>query len=177
MKAPKLKKCKVCKGEFIPARSLQMYCSFECALIQRNLDNKKAWQKEKKVIKEKLKTHSGWLNELQVVFNQYIRARDAGKPCISCDKPITDGGNASHFFAVGSHHGLRFDELNCHLSCIHCNKHLHGNLAEYRIRLPFRIGGIPFIKMEERRHQSNKMTTTEIKDKIKEYKDKIKELK
>ena len=86
------------------------------------------------------------LNKTQLYFNRYIRIRDEGQPCISCDSYNTY--TASHFYNVGHYPTLRFNELNCHISCIRCNKYLHGNLLEYRKRLIDRIGMDKFSELE-----------------------------
>ncbi len=46
----------------------------------------------------------------QQVFNKWINLRDKGKPCISCDKPITGRVNASHFWNAPNRSGLVTDE-------------------------------------------------------------------
>jgi hypothetical protein len=88
-----------------------------------------------------MKTKGEWLKELQTVFNRYIRLRDEGKPCISCGttKPVQYA--AGHYFTIGSCPALRFDEDNVHLQCNkNCNLEKSGNIAEYSINLPLRIG-------------------------------------
>ncbi len=78
------------------------------------------------------------LAKAQLHFNRFVRSRDQGLPCISCGSFNT--AHASHFYAAGSYTGLRFNELNCHLSCVSCNTFKHGNIHEYRKRLERRIG-------------------------------------
>ncbi len=82
------------------------------------------------------------VNELkrkaQVKFNAYIRHRDQGQPCISCDTGKVE--QACHFYSAGHYNSLRFNENNCFGGCIRCNYFLSGNLNEYRKRLPGRIG-------------------------------------
>jgi hypothetical protein len=144
------------------------------------MKSKKAndWQKEKKVLKEKLMTKSDYLNICQKVFNTYIRTRDKGKPCVSCDKFLKENDvNASHYFSVGSSPNLRFNEDNCHSSCIKCNKELHGNIAEYTIRLPKRIGIENYNKLLEDRNKPSKLSIEDVKELILIYRQKTKELK
>ena len=43
--------------------------------------DKTEWQKRKKAIKEKLKTKQNYENELQVVFNTFVRLRDQNQNC------------------------------------------------------------------------------------------------
>lgn len=69
--------------------------------------------------------------------NKYIRERDSWRGCVSCGRPFQ---NAGHFYSVGGYGAMRFNVDNIHGQCIHCNKHLHGNLNEYRKRLEIRIG-------------------------------------
>lgn len=181
MKEIKPKKCAVCGDDFTPFRTTEKVCSIACAIslgksnIQKQ--NAKAWQKEKKIRKEKMKTHKDWLQDLQKVFNEFIRERDKGKPCVSCGCRVNGNGHASHFFAVGSHPNLRFNEDNVHLSCVECNLHKHGNLAEYSIRLPKRIGIERYTNLVLHKNSVLKLSIPEIKMKIEYYREEIKKLK
>jgi hypothetical protein len=81
----------------------------------------------------------------QTAFNSFIRARDFGKPCISCGIELTQSGigggvDCGHFRSVGSAPNLRFEENNAHAQCKRCNRYLGGNAIEYRKRLIERIG-------------------------------------
>ncbi|ALR29753.1 hypothetical protein ATE47_04105 [Chryseobacterium sp. IHB B 17019] len=178
MKEIKPKNCAVCGEEFSPNKTTQRVCGMACAIsfgksnIQKQ--NAKAWQKEKKIIKEKLKTHKDWLQDLQKVFNAYIRTRDKGKPCVSCGCKVEGSGHASHFFSVGSHPNLRFNEDNVHVSCIECNLHKHGNLAEYSTRLPHRIGVDAFNTLLSKKNIPNKLSVNELKLLIQYYKTRLK---
>ena len=89
-----------------------------------------------------VKPISYWMKRAQAAFNAWIRARDAGKPCISCGHP-DDGSrqrHASHFRSVGACSSLRFDERNVHASCSICNNWLSGNIGSYKVELIKRIG-------------------------------------
>lgn len=169
-----MKKCKNCKKTFIPARPLQNVCSFECAIEMSNKKVKKDWQERKKIIKESLKTKKDYLNELQVVFNTYIRTRDKYKSCISCGSNLIGKFDAGHYFSVGLYPELRFNEDNCHGQCVHCNQHNHGNLIQYRENLIIRIGKKRFIELESKKGKEIHHSISEIKEKIKYYKDLIK---
>jgi hypothetical protein len=79
--------------------------------------------------------------------NKYIRLRDKGLPCISCDISDYDlrvsklQWAAGHYMAIGAAPQLRFNEDNIHKQCNrNCNRGKHGNLIEYRKRLIIRIG-------------------------------------
>ena len=143
------KKCRECKELFWPESSWQVICSFKCGIKQlkktkdkRLVKKKKAFNAETRRRKDAIKTKSQWLNELQTVINKYVRIRDKGKPCISCDKP--DNGqhqrHASHFKSVGSNTALRFNLWNIHAGCSKCNNHLSGNIGEYMPKLINKIG-------------------------------------
>lgn len=184
MKEIKPKKCAVCGEEFIPFRTTQRVCGPTCAIslgksnIQKQ--NAKAWQKEKKIRKEKLKTHKDWLKDLQVVFNEFIRERDKRLPCISCGTVSTNiKYDAGHFFSVGAYPNVRFDEDNVHKQCSNnCNVNRSGNILEYRPRLIQKIGPVRFAQLETRaRNSVLKLSIPEIKMKIEYYRNKIKEMK
>ena len=171
--------CRGCKVEFEPfCRNgvlLSRYC-VKCLVSKKQQQETKQWNREKKALKEKLKTHSGWLNDLQKVFNQYIRLRDKGKPCISCGCSLINKYDAGHYFSVGAYPNIRFHEDNVHGQCVACNQHKHGNTTEYSLSLPMRIGIERYEKLLETRADPLKLSIEEIKEKIKYYKLKIKEL-
>ena len=137
------KKCKECKTPFTPVRPMQSVCGPSCAMkVARKVVEKKD-KKETKLKLDALQTKPQLVKKAQTAFNAYIRARDAGKPCISCDKPLDGGPNtfdAGHYRSVGSAPHMRFAEDNCHGQCKHCNNWLAGNHVEYRKRLLERIG-------------------------------------
>jgi len=180
-KEPKQKTCKVCKKKFTPTKPLQTVCDFGCA-IELNLINKakkqaqyaKKERKEYREAKEKQKSRRDWLGEAQQVFNSYIRARDEGKPCISCGN-YTGKKNAGHYLSVGSCPELRFEPLNVHLQCEKCNSYLSGNLVKYRIALLLRIGkdGVEYL---EGPHQPKHYSIDDLKAIKDEYKAKLKSL-
>lgn len=76
--------------------------------------------------KQALKPLRELVKAAQTAFNQWVRARDWDKPCISCgttNPPMKPGGawDAGHWKGRGSHPELRFDEDNCHKQCKSCN--------------------------------------------------------
>ena len=124
-------------------RPLQKVCGPACAMKVARKAVEKADQKETKRKLDAMQTRPQLLRKAQTAFNAYIRARDKGKPCISCDKPLDGGANtfdAGHYRSVGSAPHMRFVEDNCHGQCKHCNNWLAGNHVEYRKRLLERIG-------------------------------------
>ena len=175
-------KCKNCKSKFEQKYFLQKYCNDDTCqnlMIKEALKKSKAkkvkeWNKEKKVRKEALKTLSEYKKELQVIFNKFIRLRDKGLNCISCNKPAKKE-NAGHYRSVGGNPELRFEELNNNLQCEYCNTYLHGNLIDYRINLIKKIG-IKKVEWLEGKHDPKHYTIEQIKGLKVMYRLKIKQL-
>ena len=145
-----MRKCKVCCTPYAPNKPMQTVCSAKCALIlamsMRGKAAKVAQVKERKadaVKRDKLKTLGQLTVEAQTAFNQFIRARDYGKPCISSGVAMDWNGNgvdAGHYRSRGSAPHLRFDERNVHAQSKHDNRYLSGNVTGYRVGLIERIG-------------------------------------
>jgi hypothetical protein len=169
-------KCKNCKEKFEPIRFNQKFCLKEdCVRVWVESEKAKQWKKTKQKAKLDLMTLSDYLKLAQQVFNKWINLRDKGKPCISCDKPITGRVNASHFWNANNHYNVRFNEDNVHSSCITCNQFLSGNLLKYRTRLISKIGEQRFNILEAESKKTRKFTIEELKEIIATYKKKIKE--
>jgi hypothetical protein len=122
------------------------------------------------------KTRADYLADAQAAFNAFIRARDVGKPCASCDDPNPIAVDAGHYRSVGAQPALRFHEDNAHGQCIHCNRDLAGNAAAYRVRLIARIG-LERVEFLEREHPPAKFTVEDAKRIKVEYTAKAKALK
>ncbi len=143
------RKCGGCGRYFPPDRTFPgpvAWCSPECglAVAKKRLPatQKRKERAEHREAKERVKTRSEWLKEAQAAVNAYVRERDRGRGCVSCDKP-DDGSHqrhASHYRSVKACSALRFNPRNIHSSCAQCNTHLSGNLIEYRKRLVARFG-------------------------------------
>jgi 5-methylcytosine-specific restriction endonuclease McrA len=78
-------------------------------------------------------------NDLQLIFNQFIRERDKDQPCISCgiNKPYLQAG---HYFPVKGYDGLRFNEFNVNGECPGCNNFDDSHLIHYGDNLRAKIG-------------------------------------
>ncbi|WP_339545139.1 recombination protein NinG [Pseudomonas sp. RA_35y_Pfl2_P32] len=191
-KQPKPKTCKnpACRASFVPQRLGQAVCNYTCGLAIKDVNQEKARKslaqverREIKVRKEKLKSRADHMRETQVVFNEFIRLRDAAHPCISCDSVSTDEGlitgsrwDAGHYRSVGSCPELRFEPLNVHRQCVRCNRNLSGNAVEYRIRLVQRIGAEKLDWLEGP-HQAQRYTVEELKAIKAKYRAMTRELK
>jgi len=172
----KSRKCKYCKQLFEPSVFLQKNC-FEpdCVAEWINEVKEKNWKKEKAKLKANLMTVQDYIKLAQQVFNKYIRLRDAGNNCISCNKkPLKE--NAGHFYNANNHWSVRFNEANVHLQCEHCNTYLSGNLLNYRENLLKKIGITEFELLSVEAMKTRKFTKDELKEIIATYKKKIKEM-
>lgn len=177
-------KCKFCKKPATSKFGLNYFCDTECAYkqVRANQDKEaiKDTAEQRKRDREKmkqLKSRSEWLKELQIIFNRFIRLRDAGLPCISCGA-LDDGSRqmqAGHYKTVGAHPALRFNESNCHSQCSRCNNFLSGNLLPYRVALIAKVGQAEVDRLEGKQ-EPLKLTIPEIQALIAEYKAKVKTL-
>ena len=140
MKPAKMKKCRVCPVRFVPYSSLQVWCSPECAIIIAKGKRLAKERQESKAAKESIKTLAEWLEEAQKEFNAYIRERDHGLECISCNATDPLRWDAGHYRSRGAASHLRFNENNTQKQCSKCNVHLSSNAVDYRIKLVARIG-------------------------------------
>ena len=180
-------RCKVCKSEYTKVRPMQSVCSLECAKVQgaKQADSQARAQAKQeraklKERKEAVLTRSDWIKRAQKAFNAFIRARDKGKPCICCGKPLaTDavggGFDAGHYRSVGSAPHLRFDETNCHGQTKQCNRYGAGRAVDYRIGLIARIG-LQAVELIESDQCERKYTIEGLKSIEAHYKLKAKEL-
>ncbi len=146
------RKCANCGENFRPFSSMVKWCGPECgaALAIKKLEKAqaKAVQDEKRKTRaqlEALKTIPQLKKEAQREFNRYIRARDRGRDCICCGKPLVFGEiggavDAGHYRSTGSADHLRFNEDNCHAQRSDCNRYGAGRAVDYRIGLLRRIG-------------------------------------
>ncbi|NNA02839.1 recombination protein NinG [Pseudomonas lundensis] len=186
VKQPRPKKCSVpqCRASFVPRESFQAWCSPDCAVvIARGKQEKKrkslalVERREIKARKEKLKSRADHLKDTQHAFNAWIRARDAGQPCISCGTTADVQYCAGHYRTTGSCPELRFEPLNVHLQCNkNCNLSKSGNIFGYRPRLLEKIGA-EMLAWIEGPHEAKKYTIEQLKAMTAEYRAKTRELK
>lgn len=181
-KALKPKRCRACGNSFQPISSMSKACSVPCAIALTEKDKAKKLAKvktaERKSLREaleKAKTRGTHLKELQAAFNSWVRARDAGQPCISCGRYGQDM-QAGHYRSVGSSPGTRFMPNNCWLQCRQCNLYQHGSPISYRINLIKRIG-LEAVEELEKEHPPLKLTIPEIVELKAYYRAKVREMK
>lgn len=175
------RKCAYCKErvrEYIVINT-QAFCDYEHAAKYAYENRQKGAELIHRQKKKELKGNDIQLRKksAQTAFNAYIRARDSGSCCISCDKP--DNGShqrhASHYRSVKACSFLRFNEDNVHASCMQCNSHMSGNITEYRLRLINKIG-IDKVEWLECQNEPKRHTCEELKEIELKYKAKLKAL-
>lgn len=192
-RAPRQRKCAnpACEVKFTPKIG-QKVCCWQCglAIADQPANQKKArmaieqWERrEIKVRKEKLKSKGDHTRETQAIFNEWIRERDRGLACVSCDAEPGDSDlltgsrwDAGHYRSVGACPELRFEPLNVHRQCVKCNQHLSGNAVEYRIRLVQRIGA-EAVAWLEGPHEPKKYTIEDLQQIKAHYRALLRDLK
>ena len=147
LKKPKQKSCKVCRTKFEPTKPMQAVCGIGCALdiaikkkTLKQAKERRETAKADRVKREKLKSRADWAREAQAAFNRWVRLRDMGKPCISCQRHHTGQIHAGHYLSRGARPELAYEPMNVHAQCSPCNTHLSGNIALYRKNLVELIG-------------------------------------
>lgn len=172
-----------CAIQFVPAQLGQKVCGWACglAIAPANQDRarKAIEQRERreiKVRKEKLKSRADHLKETQAVFNEWIRLRDAGLPCVSCGRHHEGQYHAGHYRTVAASPELRFEPLNVHKQCAPCNNHKSGDIVNYRINLVHRIGAEK-VDWIEGPHEPQRYTIEQLKELKAHYRALIRELK
>lgn len=149
---------------------MQKACGLECAIALAMIARNKAHLLREKIerdavraLREKIKSRSDWMREAQTAFNAWIRARDEGKPCISCGRHHAGQIHAGHYRTRKAAPELRFHPDNVHAQCQPCNMHLSGNIIEYRIRLIERIG-VGRVEWLEGPHAPARYTIDELRE-------------
>jgi hypothetical protein len=163
---------------------LGFFCSHLCKLnyvidsgnkLRIKAVSDKITRAQTKTKKESLKTVSNYKNELQVIFNKWVRIRDRNNPCESCQRHHTGQYHAGHYRSRGSCPELRYEPDNCFKQCAPCNNHLSGNLINFRINLIKKLG-IKRVEWIEGPHEPKKYTIEQLKELKTVYKAKIKQL-
>lgn len=185
-KDPKPKKCAHCQETFTPRRGSigQKVCSPTCAIAVAP-DNRekadKAIERQKlldhRAAKKRIKRKADHARDAQRAFNEWVRLRDQGQPCISCGTTADVQYCAGHFRTVGSCPELRFEPLNVNLQCNrYCNMGLSGNLLGYRPRLLEKIGAEALAWLEGK-HEPKRYTVEDLQAITAHYRKAARELK
>ncbi|MCI1681418.1 MAG: recombination protein NinG [Bacteroides sp.] len=125
-------------------------------------------------------TKSELITRLDNVFSLYIRLRDASPNgtfrCISCGQIKSfEQADCGHYISR-QHMSLRFDEKNCNAQCKTCNEYQDGNIQRYRMGLITKYGEETVEWMESQKNQINKISESDLRDKIAYYRKEVKRL-
>lgn len=137
--------------------------------------------KNKKLV-AKMKTPKQSLGKLKSkldeVFNEYIRLRDAGLPCICCGKYPTGDNKlqAGHYHSC-RYLSTRWDEKNVNGQLMTCNIFNQGNFYGYTKGLIKKYGEGVIELLETKKNNPCKLTAFEVQLLIDEYTNKVKQLK
>ena len=169
-----------CVRTFIPFRPMQTVCGPVCARrkVEAAKKQERAQDRAKRASFERI---PDLIAAADKEFASYIRERDrqAGYACISSGRPLDWTGNqvdAGHYRSRGAASHLRYNEDNCHAQSKHDNRHLGGNIVQYRINLIARIG-LARVEALEADNTPHKWTHDELRAIRDQYKAKAKVLK
>ncbi|MGL5913103.1 MAG: recombination protein NinG [Bacteroidales bacterium] len=121
-------------------------------------------------------------SKLDYIFSLFIRMRDSKASgfksfvCISCGrvKTFRDGDNGHYISRV--HTATRFNEMNCNMQCIECNRFSGGEPEKYRIALVNRYGEEAVKELESLKNTTVKYSEYEYKELTLKYKRLIKQM-
>lgn len=169
------KKSKVCKAEDICTNPLfsHGYCKYHWNRLQ---GRKNIFENNKLVAKMKSpkESISNLKKALDKVFNEFIRLRDRGKPCVSCGKFTTL--QAGHYHSC-RYLSIRWDERNVNGQCVDCNVFNQGNAHGYREGMIKKYGEDIVNLLTMKKLNRCKLTAFEVKLLIQEYETKVNYLK
>jgi len=89
------------------------------------------------------------MSYVKTLVHKAVRLRDQYKPCVSCGKSWNSEFQAGHYFKAELYNTIKLHFDNIHGQCVQCNIHEEGNLNEYALRLPNRIGEDKFKQLNE----------------------------
>lgn len=174
----KPKKCKICKADFIPAKTMQATCfDFGCAIEYGARKRAKEYKAETVRRKREMLDNDPkhWAKKAREACHAYIRERDKDRPCVSCGRHHDGQYHAGHYRPSGVNSALRYDERNIYKQCSPCNNHKSGDLVNYRKSLIGRIG-LDMVEWLDNNHEVKRWTVAELKEVHRHYTEKLKEL-
>jgi len=129
----------------------------------------------------KSKTTSQLIKELDTVFSEFIRVRDADHDgtviCFVTGEKVfwNDGCDAAHF-CNRQHMSTRWDEMNVHACTSTSNRHDTDHLPVYGHKMILKYGPEAFHALLDRRRALTKFTAFELQEKIDHYKEEVRKL-
>lgn len=113
----------------------------------------------------------------KTIVHEFVRLRDKGKPCISCNAEWHSEFQCGHHYKAETFETLKYNLDNLHGQCIRCNIHLQGNFDNYALNLPNRIGHERYNGLVELAMIDKQQSKVWDFESLKEIRDNIKELK
>lgn len=184
-------RCPHCKGKLeagqrIHPDCIDAYAEAEGAKAERKRQKQKRMaakveRAETRRLREEQKGLRELLAEAQTAFNEFIRLRDAGLPCICCGmpfEPMKPGGSmdAGHFRSRSTAPHLRFNEDNVFGQRKNCNRPGGTTYSKFRAGVLARIGAerLEAVETNYTGHKWNRDEVRAIRD---HYRAKAKQLK
>jgi hypothetical protein len=127
------------------------------------------------------KTLSVLISELDEVFATFIKLRDTDSfgygRCHTCGRRIHyklgDCGHGIH----RQHMATRFDERNCALQCVDCNRFEGGQQEKFAAAVDRRSGPGTWEYLQNLSKTTVKLTRPEVETMVQYYKDKVRQMK
>lgn len=164
-----MKKCKICKKDFVKKNPLQFVCSHTCAYEYSKLHLKKTELKKSKEIKRENKTKlleiqplSFWQNKLQTEINKIAKLIDKDLLCLATQRN-TGTIHAGHVFSRGSTPQLRYNLHNIHRQSGQSN-HFQSDDLKLREGLISEYGQRYFEYLESSRNMTLNLDKNELKE-------------
>lgn len=121
------------------------------------------------------------LTNVKNTCHEYVRTRDKGKNCISCNTLWNSDFQAGHFFKAELFSTLKFDEYNINGQCRGCNLFSDGNESGYRVGILNRFGKEILDYLDElaqlEKQKTHQWSREQLEFIRQEYKEKLKSLK
>ncbi len=114
------------------------------------------------------------------ICHEYIRKRDQGKPCISCDALWNPDFQAGHFYKAELYSTIKHHEFNINGQCKICNLRKDGNESGYRTGFLRRYGIDALMLLDDLadtgRQTTHKWNREDLEATRKYYQEKLKSL-
>jgi Bacteriophage Lambda NinG protein len=127
------------------------------------------------------KTLKQLIGILDRVFSEYIRLRDADRygrcRCVTCGKTAHWKEMDAGHFMQRDRKATRFDELNVHAQCPHCNRYRGGEQFAHGRWIDGRYGPGTADQLKMMSVQRTKLSADWLQFQIQEYRKKIKKIK
>lgn len=180
----KQRKCKECKEYFIPAPNMFLppTCEkYDCRLSYANKHLSNKVKAKKKANRAELIKYNQSDVKLRMelakrIVQMYVRLRDVNESCIVCRKLVAKQWDGGHYMNSQYFSAVRFNTLNIHKQCSHCNGWNNEDKQTYRIHLIDKIG-LDKVEWLEAQNQTVKYDAEYLNKLIKTFRKKIKRLK